>query len=1220
MKRLVLIVPAVALLGLGSPSASAGTVYLKNGQEIEGRIIEVNDKYVVITYKNGTLEIDRKQIQAVEATEDDPVRKTAAAEPAAAAPKPGEAPGSEIQSEAERGKQNATAARADATARRERAVDEGGPKYAQHQMRRGDVFMQLGDDAVKMERYAVAAKKFEDARDSFTRAVAASLDRKRDESEKGRREDDLRKVQETRRARQDAERAAADAEKNKRALAAQREDEERRRIAAFESPASAAEKREAEAKALAAKLAEEERRRQATADEARRLAETEEKRRTAEDAEDRDRRAAEEAAARKHSEAVAAASASERAKLAEAGRAEILVFAAIADAEELKLKDAQGRLAVLKSRIKDLGDARKQIADTLEATKAEKRLTTALGVGKKNLQKSQETLAGADAEAALVDESAAKVQARLDAIAKTRAEAAALEKDESVLAGAHKAGRTSALSTEVSTAPIEVPSDSAIASLETAATQGLAASERVKAELARLADRRKGEGGGAAAVPVSVPVPAPEPIPAPAPTPTGASPEEAKAIGAARLAADKEVQRQAEADARDEAAAIEAARSMHDSGVAAAPPPAPAPAPAAPEAAPPSEAEQQAALDAARAGFEAGLVAAAPAPAPEPPSPAPAPAPEPEPVAAAPTDAEEQAALDAARKSFESEIAAAPVVPVPVPVPVAGAEKSEAERKAEEQALAEAEAKQRAALDAQAAEDAALADASKKSEADRLAREEADRKSAEDARIAEEGARVNAEADRLEREKSQRLSGAREGLTEARLKVAAAETRAQENAKKVAEIRTQLESAPQLDARLAAALEARAEVRRTSTRLNTLERQAKAVRPKLADAGKAVEALPTPSEEPAAKLAALRGRIDEALASDAKVEEAMAAGQVEALQAEATAAVGAADAALVPPPATIQPHTDAIAQGATVATQLENEVVRLGGRKPAAGATAAATPPTPAPAPAPTPETAPVPVPVPVTASAVGDDAAKKAEADRLAQEEEAKKKAEADRLAQEEEAKKKAEADRLAQEEEAKKKAEADRLVQEEEARKKAEADRLVQEEEARKKAEADRLAKEEEDRRKAARAAEARKMELAPEPVAVAGGAAIQAPRGWDKREKTEGVTSFKPPPESGVKAKVNVVVVDSEGLSPREFADAAFEDMKGIDGVTPLEVKEPSGSLAKAEIHAKRVHKGQNLIQRTGFVPKGDKIAIVTVAGAADQRAELDKLYESTLKSVK
>src|SRR5262245_8535821 len=111
MKRLNILILPAALLLLGTPPANAGTVYLKNGQEVEGKIIEVNDKYVVVTFKNGTLEIERRQILSVEVAEGDPVRQTSAgtAQKVEAA-----TPATTAASEAARMKQAAEAAKNDA--------------------------------------------------------------------------------------------------------------------------------------------------------------------------------------------------------------------------------------------------------------------------------------------------------------------------------------------------------------------------------------------------------------------------------------------------------------------------------------------------------------------------------------------------------------------------------------------------------------------------------------------------------------------------------------------------------------------------------------------------------------------------------------------------------------------------------------------------------------------------------------------------------------------------------------------------------------------------------------------------------------------------------------------------------------------------------------------------------------------------------------------------
>ena len=78
----------------------------------------------------------------------------------------------------------------------------------------------------------------------------------------------------------------------------------------------------------------------------------------------------------------------------------------------------------------------------------------------------------------------------------------------------------------------------------------------------------------------------------------------------------------------------------------------------------------------------------------------------------------------------------------------------------------------------------------------------------------------------------------------------------------------------------------------------------------------------------------------------------------------------------------------------------------------------------------------------------VREEAARKAEAERIAREEAQKKQAEADRVAREEAQKKQAEADRVAREEALKKQAEADRIAQEEAQKKQLEQERLAREE----------------------------------------------------------------------------------------------------------------------------------------------------------------------------
>jgi hypothetical protein len=65
--RLFLAAAAVALgAAISLPRASAGTVYLQNGEEIDGEVTGVDAEQVTLKYKNGTMRIALREVQDIE--------------------------------------------------------------------------------------------------------------------------------------------------------------------------------------------------------------------------------------------------------------------------------------------------------------------------------------------------------------------------------------------------------------------------------------------------------------------------------------------------------------------------------------------------------------------------------------------------------------------------------------------------------------------------------------------------------------------------------------------------------------------------------------------------------------------------------------------------------------------------------------------------------------------------------------------------------------------------------------------------------------------------------------------------------------------------------------------------------------------------------------------------------------------------------------------------
>ncbi len=90
------------------------------------------------------------------------------------------------------------------------------------------------------------------------------------------------------------------------------------------------------------------------------------------------------------------------------------------------------------------------------------------------------------------------------------------------------------------------------------------------------------------------------------------------------------------------------------------------------------------------------------------------------------------------------------------------------------------------------------------------------------------------------------------------------------------------------------------------------------------------------------------------------------------------------------------------------------------------------------------------------------------------------------------------------------------------------------------------------------------------------------------------------------------MNVTVIDAAGVNPKALAEKAGDKIRKMPGASDVEV---SGT----EVSAQVVKGGKKMLQRVGFVPKGDKIAIVTVAGPVDSEDEVEALFAKSVSSV-